>query len=344
MASLRKRKYKTGKTVWIIDYYEGTKQKIKTIGSVDKRTAEHVFNKFVNEQAEFEMGIERVKKILLSDFIKFYLPQARIMKSEGTVERERRILNLFKDYVGDLELSNINGSIATDYRTYRIGLGSAPTTVNIEHRHLKAIFNWAINQGYLKVNPFEGIKQIKVPESDLPRFFEVEDIKKVRKIFKDDPFEKLVEFYLLTGCRLGEPLQLTWDNVDKKRKTITIPGNITKSKRNRVISYGEDRKLSDLIRTLPKRKDNRLYGPKSGDEQWTNGWVSRKISSNLSKGGFPWASCHTFRHTYISHLVMNGVPIATVKEIVGHSNIQTTLKYSHLAKSHKIKMAASRPY
>lgn len=59
---------------------------------------------------------------------------------------------------------------------------------------------------------------------------------------------------------------------------------------------------------------------------WRCWWVSRKISLKLTSIGFPWATCHTFRHTYISHLVMQGVPLITVKELVGHSDIKTTMR------------------
>ena len=153
----------------------------------------------------------------------------------------------------------------------------------------------------------------------------------------------LVEFYLLTGVRLNEALILKRSDIDFKRKMIKIPSSYTKSKRHRIISFKNDRKLSHLLKNLPVREDNILFAKPEGDT-WNYQWVSSKISQKLSENKFPWASCHTFRHTYISHLVMSGVPITTVKEIVGHSSISTTMKYAHLAPSHTQEMISKRPY
>ena len=153
----------------------------------------------------------------------------------------------------------------------------------------------------------------------------------------------LIEFYLLTGARLNEALILTKDDIDFRRGLIKIPGTYTKNKRHRIISFKTDRKLTRLLINLLIREDNYLFGNPSGD-RWSSKWVSSKISHKLSDNNFPWASCHTFRHTYISHLVMSGVPITTVKEIVGHSSISTTLKYAHLAPSHTQEMISTRPY
>ena len=99
----------------------------------------------------------------------------------------------------------------------------------------------------------------------------------------------------------------------------------------------------DCLNHCQKRKDNRLFGPKE-KKQWSGWWVSRRIPLQLNSIGFDWASAHTFRHTYTSHLVMAGVPLRTVQELVGHANYNTTLKYAHLAPNHKEEMIQKRPY
>lgn len=341
--ALKKRTNKKGKTVWGIDYYVGKKRRYKAIGECDKRTAERYYNKFMSDQRDKKFGIEKPKKVILKDFIKDYLIEASATKQTSTIVRENQVLSSFLTDFGSYYLHDISKSDIREYRLKRLELVTK-ATVNLEFRHLKAIFSWAVENSYLQSTPFTGIKALAIPESTIPRFLEIEEIEKVRDIFKGDDFQYLVEFYLLTGARLKEPLALTWDNVDFKRCNIIIGSFHTKAKKNRVISFKNDDRMKKLLASLPRRGDNLLFGPKDGKEQWSAWWVSRKISLKLTKAGLKWASCHTFRHTYVSHLIMSGVPLPTVQKLVGHGSFNTTLKYAHLAPKHLEEMQVKRPY
>lgn len=346
MAFLWKRRYRAGRNVWVIYYRDKNgKQRSKVIGETDRRTAEKIFAKFQTDLANEMFGIKEIKKITLAQYYEEYLELARNEKAPRTFEREVQILKPFRKHFenGNIYLNNIDVVGLRNYRNKRLAAISEET-VNLEFRHLKAIFNIAKSLGYLRFNPFKEIKPIRVPQSDLPKFLELDAIESVREAFKGDDFETLVEFYLLKGARLTEALTLTLEDVDLKRNLLTIRSSNTKGKKHRVIFFEEDHKLKNLLLNLPRRKDNLLFGPLNGGPQWSAEWVCKKISRVLTKCGFPWATVHTFRHTYISHLVMAGVPLTTVQEIVGHASFSTTLRYAHLAPKHKNEMSNKRPY
>ena len=343
MAFLEKRKNSRGETIWVIHYRVGKKQKMKTIGKTDKRTAQKVLVQFESQLVSNSFGFEQLKQITIKEFEKEYLELALAEKARATFLRDRRMFKYLLAFLGDVELNSISKKDIERYRLRRLQLVSEET-VNLEFRHLKAIFNRARLSGYLLDNPFNKIKPLSVPEVDLPRFLEIEEIQQARKIFEKDRIKDLVEFYLLTGARLKEPLSLTWKEVDFRRNFLKIRSIHTKAKKHRIISFGDDAQLENLLKGLPIRDDNLLFGPADREKPWSHWWVSRKISRMLSKAGFPWASCHTFRQTFISHLIMQGVPLLTVKDIVGHSDISTTMKYAHLAPKHRESMQGRRPY
>ena len=355
MASLFKRTYKSGKTVWAIKYRINGIQKLHTIGSVDKRTADLEFHKFCTNLLSDKSENDQVKDVSFDEFLTEYIRHCRMIKEPLTADREERVLKLFRNYAGNIQVKSVNRSIIDKYIIHRLDQKSnrsahkiRKATVNLELRHLKAVFNACKNWGYIKSNPFQGIKMLRVEGNPHPKYLEIHEIELVRKAFKDYTLENIVDFYLWTGARLREALSLSWDDVDFKNSCITIKAVNSKSKKYRYIGFDQKSGLGKMLKSLNRRKDNKVFGPVDSQDrelpQWPADYVSRTISKICTKIGLEWATCHTFRHTVASHLIMRNVPIYTVKELLGHSTIKTTEIYAHLADSHKSEMISRLPY
>ncbi len=195
-------------------------------------------------------------------------------------------------------------------------------------------------------NHFKGIKMLKIPAKDLPKFLEKEQIQQFLEAMKDDPILPLAKFYLLTGAKLSEGINLKGEDVDFEHGLVHFRGKWTKNKQNRSIAFNQLPELRNLLHQQKPQPGIPVF-PSSTDfkETWCVDWVSRHISRIFNKLEMPWASCHTLRHTFASHLVMQGVELFTVSRLLGHSSIHVTEKhYAHLAPKHAEAAIALLPY
>jgi len=137
----------------------------------------------------------------------------------------------------------------------------------------------------------------------------------------------LFDFFVMlldTGARFNEIATLQWSHVDVMKGTI----NLWRSKvRNQSILYMTERVKTILSGRVQNNDsgfvfENRKGGPK--------GYTSTTLRRAFRRAGLPDCTPHTLRHTHATRLIQNGMTIYEVKEILGHSDIRTTMRYSHL--------------
>jgi site-specific recombinase XerD len=138
--------------------------------------------------------------------------------------------------------------------------------------------------------------------------------------------------------RRSEQYGITWDCVDLKRRQLTIP----RSKHGGIRYIPLDDTAIAALHALAKRgiargrvmvlaqgghgypKGHALQQPR----EWFAAACRQAVVSNCS-----W---HANRHTFISRLIMAGVPLRTVQELAGHKTIAMTCRYAHLAPQHQL--------
>jgi site-specific recombinase XerD len=120
--------------------------------------------------------------------------------------------------------------------------------------------------------------------------------------------------------------------VDLESGVLTIP--LPKGGKTRHVPLSEGAKA--LLRSLPSFLLSAYVFPHSVSTRAmdSRAFMRRAYTPALRKAGIQGACWHTLRHTAASRRVMAGVDIVSVKEIMGHRNIETTLRYSHLSPQH----------
>ena len=206
---------------------------------------------------------------------------------------------------------------------------AAPATVNREIALLKHLFNMAEKWGlYRGRNPVKGVKFLS--ENNL-QFRSLTEEEEARLLEHCSPYlQDLVTFAIHTGLRLGDILNLKWKEVDigqdgikflvqKTRRILELPLNNEAAK---VIGAWHGIRKTPYV----------FYNPETGD-QFKDLWLG--LNKACRKSALKGVTWHTFRHTFASRLTHGGADLVTVKELLGHASITTTMRYAHTNRSAK---------
>ena len=134
-----------------------------------------------------------------------------------------------------------------------------------------------------------------------------------------------------TGLRQGELFTLTWACVDLQRRFLTIKGSLSKSGSTRHVPLNAEAYY--VLDNWRFQSGNSLVFPNDTGESFDN--VAKAWATVLSEVAIKRFRWHDLRHHFASRLVMAQVDLNTVRELLGHSDIDMTLRYAHLAPEHK---------
>lgn len=137
----------------------------------------------------------------------------------------------------------------------------------------------------------------------------------------------IVQLLLLLGMRVSELLSAQWENVDTAKRTIFIP--TSKTGRSRRLPLPQA--AVDIIDRLPRPEGavHLFPNPRDPERHLTtikHGWQAARKAA-----GLPDLRIHDLRHSAASAWINNGVGIASVGALLGHSSLASTARYSHLA-------------
>jgi integrase len=219
--------------------------------------------------------------------------------------------------------------------------GRAPRSIQYMLATVRQVFNYALANGlYHGPNPAAG-KVVKRPTIDnrRTRFLTNEEATTLltELLKRSTDVHNMALFSLRTGARAGELFSLTWGDTDAFTGTALLRD--TKSNKNRHLYFTDDiKKMLAKRKSTDSKKTDLVFPDKNGNKiiQISDTFnrvvdklnLNKDITDRRDKVTF-----HTLRHTYASMLVQKGVDIYHVKELLGHSSIALTERYSHLSES-----------
>lgn len=259
----------------------------------------------------------------LGDFTDEYLELADSNQKRNTARANRLALQKLVNVAGrSIRLDRLTSKHIEQVRAANAKLSVA--SLNNYLRHLRSIMNQAVAWGYLKVNPFSGVKEVRTAKR-VPAFIEQREVSSLLAGIKDVDARRMVAAYLATGVRRSELLPLTWEDVDLNNARFKVFRKKTQREEWLPASPA-------FIAVL------RVIGPGSGRvfPRWNHpDTISHVIKAALRESGFGHLRLHDLRHSFASQLAMAGESQAVIADLLGHSNVSTAAIYVHVAQGHR---------
>lgn len=214
-------------------------------------------------------------------------------------------------------------------------------TINRFIASLRALFSYSQKFGRLKVNPALEIKTLKAPKH-LPNFMTGTEVDALcsapqkNELLWASRDKAIFEMLYSSGCRVAELASLKLGDFSAGGKSAVVKG---KGKKDRIV-YFEDDALAALKDYLAERKalllrlklpgQKALFVNKKGGQLSTRGirWIVSRYSG--PEGTNRHVSPHAFRHTFATSMLSSGADVRVVQEMLGHSSISTTQRYTHV--------------
>lgn len=212
---------------------------------------------------------------------------------------------------------------------------------------VRSLFRFACREGTLTANPAQSVRTPKIPKT-LPRHLrpgEVENLLEApsEAVASDERLVRrdraILELLYAAGLRVSELVGLDWQAVDLPARVLRVRG---KGNKERMVPFG--RPAADALRSWLEVWESvrsgyqggvdgeeepvflNFRGGRLGDRSVRNildRWVDQ---ASVARGVHP----HTLRHTFATHLLEAGADLRTIQELLGHSSLSTTQKYTHL--------------
>tara|TARA_R100001244_G_scaffold71741_1_gene57967 strand:- start:7721 stop:8938 length:1218 start_codon:yes stop_codon:yes gene_type:complete len=355
-------------------YCEYDRGKRWRLGRADSMAVGQARNQAKQIISQYHSGIDpmdekrsNARAITLGEFIDLFFQPWAQSHQKAHEQNIKRIRTVFKGFL-KRKLDDVSVIDLERWRASRIAVGNKTTTINRDIASIKAVFNRAVDFEIIEQNPIAKVKKARedtrprvryLNDEELKSLFDALDRREERRCDERDSanqwrrergYRKLLDFKkcaftdhlkpmivlsLHTGMRRGEVFDLKWQHVDFTVRSIAVVGETAKSGKTRHIPM--NRTCLDVLVRWQKqcaKSSGRVFQNADG-MRFNN--VKRSWTAILKQAGIVNFRWHDMRHHFASRLAMAGVDLNAIRELLGHSDYEMTLRYAHLAPEHKRK-------
>jgi len=272
----------------------------------------------------------------IKGFIDFLRAERAI--STHTERAYRGDLNEFLSFVKkdpqEIDNVDIRNFLATLHKK-----GMRKTSISRKLATIRSFFKYLHREGIVKRNPAKLVSTPRMSRR-LPRFLSIDEVFSLMDAPRGDTFRRardraILELLYSCGLRVSELVSLDMSDLDLKEGFIRVKG---KGRKERILPVGS-KALEAIKNYLPERITKKRRSPAIFLNNRGGRLTDRSVRRILSmysrilniKGNL---SPHTLRHTFATHMLHGGADLRSIQELLGHSSLSTTQKYTHVDITH----------
>lgn len=334
---------------------EQGKRRQKSLGHADRRKAER---QRAQLERKLRMGIIEPGSMKLSEFLEDSLDRTRRQVRESTLYQARIAMEHLIRVVGDIDYRCIRHEHGERFVQACLDGGNTAATAAKKLRHLKRVFQLAVDRGQLDDNPLKRVKHLRVPRRKVRVFSTAESrrlIQAAGQLSRSSSirWDLLVSTVLCTGMRRGELLNTTWPDIDFENKTVDVSPKVGSEHTWEWHIKDADRRilpLTDEIVCLLAEHQARqpdgypyvfiplarydhiqqlrrqgMWSTQCGINPMNN--FDREFRGLLGKARIQNGSFHDLRRTCLTNWLANGLTEYDVMNMAGHASFETTRRF-----------------
>jgi len=300
----------------------GERKHLLCVGATNKAEAEDLEAQYKYRLMQQQNGVmpRDTKNVYFKRLKDLYTRHAK--NNHKKFKNQKYYLDSLEKYFGNSKpVNKIKPVDIEAFKTYLKTQKLKNSSINRYLEILSKMFNLAIDNKELTENPVSKAGMLREDNVD-PRFLSADEERRLYKsIDKFAPYLRpIVTIALQTGMRRGEILNLKWTDI----KDGYIQLLETKSGKSRNIPTSQT--LLNALNSIPKVSEYVFINPRT-NKPYTD--IKKSWHKVLDKANIENFRFHDLRHTVATRMVEKGIDLLVVKDVLGHTMIETTMRYAH---------------
>lgn len=258
--------------------------------------------------------------------------------SKNTLVSYRNDLNNFLEFLNENRIEKLEQISKRTIQRFMIFLSErnfTPKSIARKLSSLRSFYAFLLFNDLINYNPMETILNPKIPKKTVKfldedsLIYKLNELKSNEEIFQE---WATIELLYSTGLRVSELCNLKRKDIDFENNFIRIIG---KGDKKRLIPLTENvLQIFTNLNIMQKKPEEFVLTTKNGGKLYPK-YIERilkKYLSDISEDGKVYP--HLIRHTFATHLLKGGADLNIIKELLGHSSLETTTIYTHVSIDH----------